>query len=271
MAEIYGQVLAMAQGLSKPFAMIEVTFPSGTTVVLTGNSKTWQPVSSTSTENVYLVTDIGYTYTLTGTKNGTTKTITILINKAYEFYQYAIQFYPAWYETLKGLSAGNTLSVENRTWIVVNKTTSAAVLALQEAYSLVWFGGEEHVQYRGSLLAQTAQSFENGLSTETKNLLNEVTVPHDKTPYSTYDVTAKVFVPSRSQCESSDGYSYYYASRDNRVCHNDGANAPWYTSSAYMDNENVYYVDYMGILRSTSPSTQGQKWFRPHIEVNLTL
>lgn len=256
MSEIYGQLIS-ASGSSKPYTQITATFPSGTTnITLTGNGKTWPAVSTSGTENVYMVTDIGYTYTLSGSKDGSSKSESISVSQAFQDIRVELKFNPEWYTTLKSMSVGQTITIDSLTWLLVNKTNSAAVLGLDIIYSKTKFGSS--TAYAGSTLASVAASFESqNLSTETKQYLNNVTVKN---------VTAKVFVPSYEQMNS--GFSHYN-SNANRRCQYNGS-YDWYWTSSEYDSRRALYIGNDGSLDNTDyPSyTFG---FRPHIEVNLTL
>lgn len=262
MSIIYGQLISSASGSSKPYTQITVIFPSGTTnITLTGNGKTWPAVNTSSTQNVYIVTDIGYTYTLSGSKDGKSKSEQINVSQAFQDIKIELRFNPEWYTTLKSMSVGQTITIDSLTWLLVNKTNSAAVLGLNIIYSVTQFNsgyGDYKGVYAGSILASVAASFESqNLSEETRWYLNNVTVNN---------VTAKVFVPSYEQMDR--GFSYYN-SDNNRKCQYNGSNYWYWTSSAWYDSAKAWCTQDDGDIESCWPNDV--LGFRPHIEVNLTL
>lgn len=260
MATIYGQSVTTLSRSSKPGSVIVAVFPSGTTnVTLIGNGKTWEAASSTSTRNVYFVTDIGYTYTLSGTKDGEISSVDIVVDQIYKEIEVDISFLPDWYYIIKNGAVGDSVLIDNYSWLLVNKTQASADLGLQYWYTNTTFGST--ATYSGSQVANLCTSFEeNELSLNTKDCLNNVSVEN---------VTAKVFIPSYYQ--ASNNFSWYAAEGSNRVFKtSDGTSKDWWLSSSAREGA-VYYVnlDFVGTISAAGPGLS--LGFRPHIEVNLTL
>lgn len=187
MSEIYGESLVFAGGGGNIFAYIAVTYPSGAVCTCTGNGKTLR-AKDTGGKVIFGVNKSGtYTVEAINGEDSSSRELNIVIEGSVS--EIELWFAPEWYNTLKTQSVGDTLVVDEYEWIIVNKTSVAAVLGLSTIYSLTIFGSNN--MYESSRLASVAANFEaQNLSAETKQCLNNVTVNN---------VTAKVFVPSYEQ------------------------------------------------------------------------
>lgn len=164
---------------------------------------------------------------------------------------------PAWYDTVKNMSVGGTVTIDGYVWILVNKTSTAAVLGLSTIY-MKTASGIQWGDYSSSGVARWVSNFEkNALSAETKQYLNNVT---------TSGVTAKCFVPTYDQMNG--GFSYYNSDK-NRQCKYNGS-YDWYWTSTPYGNFWEWYVYKEGHL-GNDDSHGSERGVRPHMEVNLTL
>ncbi len=186
-------------------------------------------------------------------------TLTITSSGTFDVTTYAsVKVIPAWAIECKNKAVGEIVYHSGYEWIIVHKTSTTAVLGLRYWYTNTTFGSNN--TYKDSTLADLAATFENGLTTDTKQWLNSVTVNN---------VTAKVFIPSYEQVSGSSGTGMlsYYSSNTNRILTGNGTVQTYWTSSAYSSSY-VWSVGTGGSLGHDYKPT-ASRGFRPHMEVNI--
>lgn len=132
------------------------------------------------------------------------------------------------------LSVGGKITFIGKEWLVVNKTSSQAILARSVIESQTTFGNNN--TYSGSNLASAAKTYENTF-TGINKILFTVCCPQT----TVNSVTSRIFVPSYDQVNG--GFSYFNSS-EKRICKYNGSNADWWTSSPNPSNTNTAYYVY---------------------------
>ena len=151
------------------------------------------------------------------------------------------------------LSVGNTVTFDNKSWIVVHNSGNQWYLATSDIIELIEFGSSDN--YNNSTLANRCVSWMNeNLSVTAQAYMQNVTVN---------GVTAKVFVPSFGQVNG--GFSYYN-SNSRRICNLNGLAYYWWTSNKLYGNAD--YVGADGTLYSDT-GWNIKKGFRPHICIQV--
>lgn len=143
----------------------------------------------------------------------------------------------------------------NKWWVVVHRDSNLIYLAYYCIYSNTQFGSNN--VYAGSTLASVAKNFENTLGSTYLAQCQNVTVN---------GVTAKVFVPSKEQLEST--FIYMAMSAANRIANYNGSAQYWWTSTP-RSGSGVYYVNTDGsvLYGNYLPSTA--YGFRPFVALRL--
>lgn len=153
------------------------------------------------------------------------------------------------------LVIGNTVTFDNKQWIVVHNDGDKYYLALSMIYSRPSITSGDS-KYEGSQLASIAGTYQTTqMSASALSYCLNVT---------TENVTAKVFVPTYTQVNG--GFSYYN-SNSNRIAKWQGSSVyayNWWTSTT--DDASAWYVvDSSGSIQKHYSNKTYDIGFRPHI------
>ena len=153
------------------------------------------------------------------------------------------------------LAVGNTVTFDNKSWIVVHNSGNQWYLTTPNIIELIVYGNSNSNDYNGSTLANRCVSWMNeNLSDAAQAYMQDVTVE---------SVTAKVFIPTSSQL---NGEFSYYNSNSRRICKYQDTASTWWSSSKLYGNASYVMAD--GILYSDI-GWNTKKGFRPHICIQL--
>lgn len=148
-------------------------------------------------------------------------------------------------------TVGSTITFKGKQWIVAHVSGGKMYCSLTTIPSTTKFSDSDTI-YVGSLLANAAKTYENGLG---MNVLEQQLVPNT----TVNGVTAKVFVASYEQMNG--GWSYFN-SNERRICNYDENPEAYWTSSP-RDSSFVWFVNVNGRLNGdNSTDVYG---FRPSI------
>lgn len=188
------------------------------------------------------------TWSVSGTYSGNTAFDDVVVSDDSNDYFVTLNFIP-----ISGtLAVGNTVTYDNRSWLVVHHVNKLWYLALSEIWQNTAFGSSN--TYNGSTIATLCTTWMNNyISSNAQQFMQNVTVQ---------GVTNKVFIPTYDQCNSD--FEYYNGNASHRICKYNGSNATWWTSSP-SSSGGVYYVRSDGSILNFSNFPSSSFGFRPHI------
>ena len=242
MSEIFGKLQSLV-GAGK-VSYITLTYPSGTTnITLTGLGKTWKPTYQSDTVTIWAVTKVG-SYTASGSKSGSTKSVVIQVGEMEQVYSGKLLFVAGFavdsWDTISSVAREGTAS----TYYNVNDRRMINVDG--KAYEFAIMGFDTHDAADASAYGRSKVGITIGMvncldtthnmnSSNTnsggwgnpcgmKTWLNGLALDSDlasvitygKLPYCatydsstmSYDTTSKLFLPSYAEIFGNESYSY---------------------------------------------------------------
>ena len=150
------------------------------------------------------------------------------------------------------LAVGNTVTFDNKSWIVVHNDGNKWYLGLSTISYLMQPKNEKTI-------INACSSWLDNFSDDAKDLMVDVTINYPK-------YTSKVFIPTYVQVyagsSSTDVFSYYKNGAANRKCQYNGTYTSWFTCTIDDDG----YIEYITSSGSATLGTTLDKLgFRPHI------
>lgn len=259
MATIYGQNVVMAGSSGEPYAYIYVLYKPGAICSCTDQQTGKVYYAKNDSGEAIFGVDKSGTYKVTVNNQGTVKESSLSITQQYKVYEVNLGN-PDWYDSVKDQSIGTSIIIDSLEFIIVDKSSTTAVLGLSRMTELSSYNNPGATKtYSGSVLATRASNFESTvLSAETKEFLNQVNID---------GYIAKAFVPTRDQFNG--GFSYYNSDARRQCVYVPNSAPTFYWTSTYYSGTYSICVSSNGQLGTDNGSNN--LGFRPHIEVNLTL
>ena len=151
------------------------------------------------------------------------------------------------------LAVGNTVTFDNKSWIVVHNDSNKWYLGLSTiAYTYIP-GGEKVAQ---SNLITRCREWLNNFTEDAKAIMVDVTIDYPK-------YTSKVFIPTYAQISyGGNCFSYYKNNSDHRKCQYDGTYTSWWTCTMDEDGYLGCVTESGNVFFADGLSKYG---FRPHI------